>query len=68
MSLPDSGGTRADRARAALALTWVEQLHRNAEISFFTFSDSLQTVPLDSLQAVSFNGDGSNLAGALQAT
>ncbi|MGH7495061.1 MAG: hypothetical protein ACREOO_22030 [bacterium] len=67
MGLADSGSTRADRARAALALPWLERLGKHAEVSFFAFSDSLQTVSPGSLQDISFNGDGSDLSEALQA-
>ncbi len=66
MTLSDSAGTRAEKAVAALSLPWVEKLGKQAKISFFVFSDSLQSVPLDSLHGISFNGDGSNLSEALQ--
>jgi hypothetical protein len=67
MTLADSGATRAQQALGALALPWLERLGKNAEISFFAFSDSLRAVAADSLQDISFSGDGSNVSGALQA-
>lgn len=66
MTLPDSAGTRAEKTRAALALPWLERLREQAEVSFFAFSDSLYPVTPDSFAGLAFNGDGSDLSGALQ--
>ncbi|MDZ7307650.1 MAG: VWA domain-containing protein, partial [candidate division KSB1 bacterium] len=65
MNLSDSLHTRAEAVRRALALPWLEQLRKRAEVFLFSFSDSLQSLPPESLAGLRFNGDGSNVAHAL---
>jgi len=68
MTLADSAIVRADLVRQALSLPWVKDLEKRAEIAGFSFSDSLRRMNLDTLSPKAFNGDGSDLGGALLAT
>jgi hypothetical protein len=68
MTLADSAVVRADLVRQALSLPWVKELEKRAEIAGFAFSDSLRRMNLDTLSTQAFNGDGSDLGGALLAT
>lgn len=65
MTLSDSAQSRADLAKQALSRPWLEQLREQAEVSLYSFSDTLQTLAFDSIAALQFEGDGSNLANAL---
>lgn len=67
MTLADSAIVRADLVRQALSLPWVKDLEKRAEIAGFSFSDSLRRMNLDTLSPKAFNGDGSDLGGALLA-
>jgi hypothetical protein len=67
MTLADSAIVRADLVRQALSLPWVQDLEKRAEIAGFSFSDSLRRMNLDTLSPKAFNGDGSDLGGALLA-
>jgi hypothetical protein len=68
MTLADSAIVRADLVRQALSLPWVKDLEKRAVIAGFSFSDSLRRMNLDTLSPKAFNGDGSDLGGALLAT
>jgi hypothetical protein len=68
MTLADSAIVRADLVRQALSLPWVKELEKRAEIAGFSFSDSLRRMNLDTLSLKAFNGDGSDIGGALLAT
>ncbi|MGH7595928.1 MAG: hypothetical protein ACREOI_06220 [bacterium] len=68
MTLADSAIVRAELVRQALSLPWVKDLEKRAEIAGFSFSDSLRRMNLDTLSLKAFNGDGSDLGGALLAT
>ncbi len=68
MALADSAVVRANLVRQALSLPWVKDLEKHAEIAGFSFSDSLRRMNLDTLSLKAFNGDGSDLGGALLAT
>jgi hypothetical protein len=68
MTLADSAIVRADLVRQALSQPWVKELEKRAEIAGFSFSDSLRRMNLDTLSSKAFNGDGSDLGGALLAT
>lgn len=67
MTLSDSVQSRADLAQQALARPWLAQLREQAEVVLYSFSDTLQTLAFDSIHALKFDGDGSNLANALTA-
>jgi hypothetical protein len=68
MSLADSSTPRADLVRQAMSLPWLKELEKRAEIAGFSFSDSLRRMNLDTLAQMAFNGDGSDMGGALIAT
>jgi hypothetical protein len=65
MNLADSTIKRAEAVRQALSLPWKKELEKRAEIAVFSFSDSARRMNLDTLAQMRFNGDGSNLGGAL---
>lgn len=67
MTLSDSLGTRGDALQKVLAMPWANDLRDRADVAFFGFSDSLYALTQDSLAHPHFNGDGSNLSGALLA-
>jgi len=67
MNLADSTIKRADVVRRAFTLPWVKALEQRAEVAVFSFSDSLRQMRLDSIASMSFNGDGSDIGGALLA-
>ncbi len=65
MTLSDSLQTRADAVRKTMAMPWLEQLRERANVFLFSFSDSLKSLPPESLATLRYDGDGSNLAQAL---
>jgi len=67
MNLADSTIKRAEVVRSAFSLPWRKALETRAEIAGFSFSDSLRRMNLDTLPQINFNGDGSDLGGALLA-
>lgn|GEM_PF-287977 len=67
MNLADSTVKRAEVVRNAFSLPWRKALEKRAEIAGFSFSDSLRRMNLDTLPQMNFNGDGSDLGGALLA-
>ncbi|KAA0231568.1 VWA domain-containing protein [candidate division KSB1 bacterium] len=67
MTLSDSTQSRADLAKQALSRPWLAQLREQAEVFLYSFGDTLQALALDSIAALKFDGDGSNLANALTA-
>jgi hypothetical protein len=67
MTLQDSATVRAEVVRRAMSLPWFKNLEQRAEIAGFSFSDSLRRMNLDTLPQMAFNGDGSDLGGALLA-
>jgi hypothetical protein len=67
MNLADSTIKRAEIARSAFSLPWLKALQNRAEIAGFSFSDSLRRMNVDTLPQMHFNGDGSDLGGALLA-
>ncbi len=68
MNLADSTIKRAEVVRSAFSLPWLKALQNRAEIAAFSFSDSLRRMNVDTLPQMRFNGDGSDLGGALLAT
>ncbi|MCG3118422.1 MAG: hypothetical protein ALAOOOJD_00622 [bacterium] len=67
MNLADSTRKRADVVRQAFAQPWLQELKKRAAIASFGFSDSLRRMNLDTVPQMHFNGDGSDLGGALLA-
>jgi hypothetical protein len=67
MNLADSTVRRAEVVRQTFSLPWIKELEKRAAIAGFSFSDSLRRMNLDTLPQMHFNGDGSDLGGALLA-
>jgi len=65
MNLADSTIKRAEVVRQALAQPWLAALKKRAEVTSFSFSDSLRRMTLDTLASMHFTGDGSDPGGAL---
>jgi hypothetical protein len=68
MTLADSAIARAEVVRQTISSPWREELEKRAELAFFSFSDGLRQLQLDTLKQMRFNGDGTDIGKALAAT
>lgn len=67
MSITDRQGNRPAVVRSILADPVFGRLADRAELRYVTFGTTTQTIPVDSLSAIAFTEDGTDLASALAA-
>jgi len=65
MTLGDSTKTRAAMVRKILSGESLHALKKKADVFYYSFSDRLSPLSQDSISYLRFNGDGSNIAAAL---
>jgi hypothetical protein len=66
LSITDRQGQRSAAVRALLNAPVFERLRSRAELRYVAFGISTRSLPADSLAALSFSDDGTDLAGALR--
>ncbi|CAG1769147.1 hypothetical protein BAC2_00086 [uncultured bacterium] len=65
MGITDKSGNRASQARAILQSPPLARIAERADVRYVAFSTGALIVPPDSLDSLSFNGDGTDLASAM---
>jgi hypothetical protein len=66
MGITDMSGDRSAQVRAVLASPSLARVAGLADVEYVAFNTGTLHVPADSLQALSFNGDGTDIATALR--
>lgn len=65
MSLTDEGKLRSEQAKKILLSNIFQTTGKDKTLEFYQFSDQLAALPLNRLDSVQFNHDGTDLTGAL---
>jgi hypothetical protein len=67
MTLVDSTSRRSDRLQKLMQRPWIESLKKSSNLQILAFADSLRLINRDSVAALRFAGDGTDIAAALAA-
>lgn len=65
MTLTDSTMRRSELLQKIIRQPWMATLQKSSQVQTFAFADSLRRIPDDSLAALHFAGDGTDIAAAL---
>lgn len=65
MALIDSTTRRSDRTKEIMHMPWMEKLQQTTNVRINAFADSLRQITQDSIAALRFAGDGTDIAAAL---